>query len=607
MNPLFPLVRMKSFGLGIILILQVSAVSCSTSGPVRRTTYPQGSQTPSQTSTPVTSQPAAPAVSSPAAQPIAIKNADQAVKDAQAAYQAGRVEEARNLIIAIPEPGVSEPLKTEYWNLRGLIELAQRQPELAQGSFQKALNQNKTPEFRGYYQYNYASALYESNRSSDAYDVLVAIDQTALDESHRQKVVNLKQRIQGKIPPSPVASPLSTPSSDVSGGTPATELAVYHGPVKSYRVGLLVPLSGKYENFGKKAQKAVELAFMNYKFELIAVDSGDTPASHLEGLRKLVEEDQVIAIIGPLLSKNIEQVIERAAYYQIPLISLAQVQGAIQTTAGSTIVSCSISNRDQAKRIAEFAMKERGYSKFAILAPSNKPGEEMAQAFWDEVESREGTITAFELYSPESTDFREPVDKALGLHYLEPRNEEMKELAEKRKELNITKKTMKTVQYFNLKPIIDFDAVFIADDGKIAGQVIPTFTYRDAKGLPFLGMSSWNSQQFLQRTQDLNEGTLIPVALNTLKPPKTTKAFYDLFVSSQNSFPGEFDAIAYDAASIALKVMNRSPSSRSDFLERLERVSDVAGATGEISVEDRRCVRELAIYSVKKGKFEVLD
>jgi len=114
-------------------------------------------------------------------------------------------------------------------------------------------------------------------------------------------------------------------------------------------------------------------------------------------------------------------------------------------------------------------------------------------------------MRAFELYDPDLTDFREPVDKTLGLFYTETRAKELEELAEKRKELNITRKTMKTLQYFNLPPLVDFEAVFIADEARTAGQVIPTFAYRDAKGLRYLGISSWNSPQLIQRAGDLVE------------------------------------------------------------------------------------------------------
>lgn len=537
---------------------------------------------------------------------------EQLLKTAQTHYQNGKIDEAQNLLWSTKEENIPPSNRTEFWNLRGLIELQRRQPEAAQVSFQKALSQNRTPEYRGYYQYNYASALYESNRPADSLDVLNSIDVGPLDPAQQAKVYNLKAKIHAKIPPATVTQAQPSPGTVGLPGTtgaPEAPTELYHGPTKAYRIGLMIPLSGKYENFGKKVQKAVELAFQHSdndsakNFELVPMDSGETPVMQLEALKKLVEEQQVIAVIGPVLSKGVEELSARADYYQVPLISIAQSQG----TLGPHLFSCSISTRNQVKRLAEYAMKVRGFNKFAILAPSNKPGEELANAFWDEIEARKGVVKAMEYYDPDVTDFREPVDKALGLHYLETRAEELKVLAEKRKELNITRKTMKTAQYFNLPPIVDFDAVFIADDGRIAGQVVPTFTFRDAKNMNFLGLTSWNSNQFLTRTQDQSEGAIFPVAFNSLKPAKTTKAFYDLFLSTYNSYPGEFDAIAFDAASLVLKVMEHTPSSREDFKSELESVRRFDSATGEVSMEDHQCTRELSLYSVKKNKFEVVE
>lgn len=589
----------------LTVFLTVATASCS-SPPARKTysPYSEGQPAPHAQATPVpTMAPLPPGASGPP---------DQQIKNAQAFYQANKIDEARAVLWSMTEDQVPPPMRAEYWNLRGLTELAKRQPEAAQVSFQKALHQNKVPEYRGYYQYNYATSLYESSRPTDAYDVLVSIDMAPLDTAQQAKVLNLKAKIAARVPPSMGTRP--TPSPGLAAVNPATGVAptpaeTYSGPVKAYRIGLLVPLSGKYENFGKKAQRAVELAFRNSSnssaknYEIVPVDSGDTSPSQLEGLKKLVEEQQVIAVIGPMLSKGIDELAARAAYYQVPLISIAQVAGPVT----SHLFSCSISNRNQAKKVAEYATRYRGYNKFAILAPSNNPGEELANAFWDEIEARKGTIKAFEYYDPDRTDFRDPVDKALGLHYQEPRADELKDLAEKRKQLKITRKTMKTQQYFNLTPIVDFDAVFIADDGRIASQIIPTFTYRDAKNVIFLGTTSWNSNQFLQRTEGQSEGAVFPVAFNTLNPAKTSKAFYDLFLTTYNALPGEFDAVAFDAAALVLKVMNRDPSTREGFRSELESVSSVESATGEISIEDHRCSRNLTLYTVKKGKFESIE
>jgi ABC-type branched-subunit amino acid transport system substrate-binding protein/Tfp pilus assembly protein PilF len=544
------------------------------------------------------------------------------LKRAQSFYQKGDYTNAMAILDSTPEASVPMNDRTEYHNLKGLIWLAQKKPIQAESSFRKALNANNTPDYRGYYQYNLATSLYDAEKKNESLDILNAIDLSKLDQAHQHKVLTLKEKITAKQYANTTPSPSSpsgegvvgstTPPAAVANGEPTPIPApteTYSGPVNRYRIGLLLPLSGKYENFGKKVQRAIELAFQHSSdsrakdYELVAMDSGDTTESRLEGIKKLVENEQVIAIIGPVLSKGIEELAVRAGYYQVPLISIAQIQG----PAASHLFSCTISPRDQAAQMVEFAMKVKGYSKFAILAPSNNPGEEMASAFWKEVQARKGEIKAFEMYDPEVTDFRNPVDKSIGLFYTEARSAELKELAEKRKEMNITRKTMKTAQYFNLKPIVDFDAVFIADEAKTVGQIIPTFAYRDARNLPYLGISSWNSSQLIQRAQDQAEGATFPVAFNTLSPSASTKAFYDLYVGTYNAYPGELDAIAFDAAAIVLKALKDSPSSRDGFRQALEGVQNVEAATGEVSIVDHHCSRNLALYTVQKGKFVTVN
>jgi len=527
-----------------------------------------------------------------------------ALKKVQSFYQSGDYANALALLNATPESSVPMSELTEYHNLKGLVLLAQRQPLQAEASFRKALDTNNHPEYRGYYQYNLASALFESNKTGESLDILNAIDLTHLDPVHQQKVLTLKEKITSKQYANAGASPTPGLNGNGPSALPTPPQETYSGPVNPSRIGLLLPLSGKYEEFGKRAQRTIELAFQTSKesraqnYELIPVDSGETTESRIEAMRKLVEDDHVIAIVGPILSTGLEELAARADYYQVPLVSIAQVQGPIT----ADLFSCTISPHDQASMVVDYAMKEKGYTRFAILAPSNNPGEELANAFWDVINAHHGEVKAFELYPPSMTDFRPPVDRALGLFYTDARENELKELAAKRKEMKIIHKTMRTAQYFNLRPVIDFDAVIIADEAKIVGQIIPTFAFRDAKNLSYLGISSWNSTQLVQRAQDQANGAIFPVALNTLNPPESTKAFYDLYVGTYNAYPGEFDALAFDAASMVIQAGQDSPSSRNDFRKSLEDVKDVEAATGSVSMVDHHCARNLELYTVQKGK-----
>ncbi len=534
------------------------------------------------------------------------------IKRIQGMYSRGEYARAIESLNRIHEPELRNSEKTEYWNLKGLVRLAEKNPASAIINFRRALQFNPFPDHQPYYQFNLATAYLDAGKASESKKVADAIQVDEMGSADRKKVLALRERVNKTLsgprdPQSPSEASAATPTPVVvTTPTPAPVRELYSGPVNRKRIGILLPLSGKYENFGKRVQRAVELAFQastddqSKSFELIPVDSGDSAESHEVALKKLVEEQEVIAVIGPLLGKHLDSLRNKAAFYQIPLISVAQVQG----DADPQIFSCSISIQDQAAKIAKYAVQTLGITRFAILGPDNKAGEEMALAFWTELERLNAEVRAFELYDPDLTDFREPVDKTLGLFYTETRAKEVQELAEKRKEMNITRKTMKTQQYFNLPPLVDFEAVFIADEARTAGQVIPTYAYRDAKGLKYLGISSWNSPQLIQRAGDLVEGAAFPVAFNTLNPPEETKQFYDLFHRTHSSYPGELEAVAFDAATLVLETLKESPGTRSEFTSRLEGRKNVPGATGSLNVVDHRCSRNLDLYKVKKGAFE---
>jgi ABC-type branched-subunit amino acid transport system substrate-binding protein len=556
-----------------------------------------------------------------------------ALKNVQAIYSRGDYGNALLALGKIEENNLSPAQKAEYWNLKGLIRLGEKNYSHAIINFKRAGVHNPHRSHAAFFDFNLATAWYESGKKDEARRILERMDPTNLGEVEQKKLASLKAKLGMGMDAGAAAAPEATTASDEStAGSSATSTAAipavsaspealptatpeasppareFGGRSRDGRVGVLLPLSGKYENFGKKAQRAIELAFQTStdprvkNYELVPIDSGETPEAQLEALRKLVEDEQVIAIIGPILSKTFDAIQAKVEFYQVPLLSLAAVQG----KPSPHVFYCSVSVKDQISKVVSYAMNQRGYRRFAVLAPGNLAGEEMAHVFWDEVAARKGEIRAFELYDPELTDFRDPVDKTIGLYYTDVRGKELAELAEKRKELNIKKKTMKTIQYFNLPPMIDFDAVFIADEAKTVGQIIPTFAYRDAKGLPFLGISTWNSNQLLQRAGDLVEGAFFPVAYNTKAPSNETRRFTEIYKNTWNANPGELDAIAFDAAALVIAGLSESPSSRSDFMKTLERMSGIPGATGTIAVEDHRCRRNLALFGVKRSSFEVL-
>ena len=369
--------------------------------------------------------------------------------------------------------------------------------------------------------------------------------------------------------------------------------------VSGRSVGVLLPLTGKFSKFGSMARQAVELAYEGKSDSLVFEDSGDTTEQAQQALEHLVDQ-HVVAVIGPLLSKGIESLSQRAQELGVPMLTLSQQSGIV----GDYIFRATVSPKQQVTEIANYAVRELGFKKFAIIYPQGHFGQEYADTFWDNVESLGGEITEVESYSSKETDFREAVDRCVGLYYKDSRGRELGELAKSRKEKNITKKTRKTEDYFDLTPIIDFDAIFIPDEAKIVGQIIPTFQYRDVNKTPFLGISTWNSSALLQRLPARSAPAYFVDVLSLDSPPAEFKAFSDKYQQSFNSKPGVLEATAYDAASLVRSFFKSDSAqvSRSDLKDLLMQVKDYPGVTGHLNYDSGEFFRPLRTYSAEKGQ-----
>lgn len=394
-------------------------------------------------------------------------------------------------------------------------------------------------------------------------------------------------------------------------GEMASDLGATSSNIKSdaKAIGVLLPLSGKSAKVGKQALQAIELAFGFFsqsgptpKSEVVLhiQDSGDDPQTAVRGLYTLAIRHRVLGVIGPLQSKGIEQIARTAFELGVPLISLTQGQPEQDYpnyfTAGMTL-------KFQTDALSRHAVEGLQLKRFAIVYPRDRYGEQLMNLFWDAVESLGGRVTAVESYATGETDFRQVVDKLVGLHYTEARTRELQALETLRAQQNITRKTRKTEAFFNLKPIIDFDAVFIPDESKVLGQILPTFAYRDVDGVKFIGPSAWNSPELIARSQNFAEnsifGDLFFKESNQPGPRKLIQRYSQVFGVGQS--PGVVDAMAYDAAGIVDRVIQEGADSRTALKSGLESVSDFLGVTGKISIKDRQFQRPLTLLTVKNS------
>ena len=377
-------------------------------------------------------------------------------------------------------------------------------------------------------------------------------------------------------------------------------------------IGVLLPLKGKFAKYAQRSLQGIELALDLFnpsepdsQLKLVIEDAGEEPESHIQALNRLAFKHRVSVVIGPMMSKGAEQVYQRAEEIGIPLISLSRKS----PQNLEYVFGAGLTNSLLAYEAARHAITHLGFKRLAILAPQDKFGQEMTQAFWSATEALGGEIVGFETYQPTDTDFRAQVDRLAGLHYTNSRKKELDALAKERELNQITKRTRKTEKFFQLPPVVDFDAVFIPDEAKISGQMIPTFAYRDVENIKFIGTSAWNSPEFINRTLNTGDHSyFVDVFLSRSSPDQKNAGYTRQYSDQYQQDATSIDAIAYDAALLLKSVLGTSGTlSRKQIKDTLKKISSFQGATGTLRYEEGKFYRPLKLISIQGGQLKVVD
>lgn len=104
------------------------------------------------------------------------------------------------------------------------------------------------------------------------------------------------------------------------------------------KIGAVLPFSGGVEIYGAQAKLGLDLAaaeinvaggILGRAVEVIYRDDGTRPNIATEAARKLVEEDGVLAVVGPFTSQNLHAIVPVLANLRTPLIYATNYEGGV--------------------------------------------------------------------------------------------------------------------------------------------------------------------------------------------------------------------------------------------------------------------------------------
>jgi ABC-type branched-subunit amino acid transport system substrate-binding protein len=209
-------------------------------------------------------------------------------------------------------------------------------------------------------------------------------------------------------------------------------------PIRPRALGLMVPTGGEAARFGLEVQQGVQLALDQAntrlaeaeRFTLARVDEGSTTAQAVAAARRLVEDDKVIGILGPLFSEAADAAATVAARYRSPLLSPSAARPGLAKDNPFFFRNC-ITNEKQARQMADHALLALRLQRLGVLYPDTAYGRGCAEAFRFRVEELAGTVAAYVSYTAGTQDFKQAMLDLGGVDpgiYKEAESEGRKEL-----------------------------------------------------------------------------------------------------------------------------------------------------------------------------------
>lgn len=296
--------------------------------------------------------------------------------------------------------------------------------------------------------------------------------------------------------PGPAPSEPTPTGPDVTQGLPTDTLR--------HRVALLVPMSGPNAGVGQSIANATTLALLDTKADRVRITTYDTGMGAAAAVNKALAEGNRL-VLGPLLAEDARIIGPIAARANVPVISFSNDS----SVAGNGVYIMGYNPNQSIERVVEFA-KAKGLSKFAGLVPKGVYGERSGTALLRAVESAGGTVVSMQTFDRSAASMTAAVKK--------------------------------------LQASSSYDALLIADSGRVALQIAPIVRKNGGANARLLGTELWNTDNALAASPVLRGAWFASVS-DGLYGQLAGK-----YRARYGSSPFRLSALGYDAVLLTVRI-----------------------------------------------------
>ncbi len=351
-----------------------------------------------------------------------------------------------------------------------------------------------------------------------------------------------------KRPPAPVEAPPQTPTQTGQLPTDATR----------HRIALLVPLTGANAGVGESIANAATLATLDTGGRGIRVTTYDTAPGAAEAARKAVADGNRV-ILGPLLAEDVRAVAPIIRAANVPMISFSNDV----SVSGPGTYLMGFAPTQSVDRIVGFA-RSKGVSRFAALIPNGLYGQRASASFSRAVQAHGGQIVAVRNFDRSAGSIQAAV-----------------------RELGASS---------------SYDALLIADSGRVAIQIAPIIRRSGATKVRILGTELWNTEGSLSQNAGMQGAWFASVSdglYNQLAAKYRTRF---------SKAPYRLSSLGYDSVLLVTKIAQKWRIGAPFPISEMTDPGGFAGIDGAFRFgRDGVAERALEVQQINPGAFTVIS
>ena len=355
---------------------------------------------------------------------------------------------------------------------------------------------------------------------------------------------------------------------------------------KMLKIGVLLPLSGEFQDIGKSFLKSIQLALYdisNKNIKIYLKDSKANPLTTYEAAKEF-EKLGIEIVIGPIFYESLERLNE---LNNITFISLTNKTQKIPKNA----IAFGINIESQIDVLKKY-FNEKKISKTILLSPKSE------FIYQSKSIAEKDLLKFYRVYSYNTNPKKitEEIEKITKYRERKKDLERRIKILEK-SDLYKDKQELKKLEQMHTLGKVNFDSVMVIDFGERLKSVLTSFMFSDVPS---------NEVNFFTINQWFDETVFNENAMQNLYFPsvnlKNLEKFNKKYFNKYNEKPNKVSILAYDA--LGLIYYCWANNNFQFKISQLYNKDGFKGLHGEFVIINNLSKQKLQLYKVSKKKFK---